>query len=142
MLRCRLLFIKHQISSHLRQYLIHSHINANDHDCHHDNTPLTPHCLSSPSPAIVHMHQTPKLYDPNPLAFQGYLNSSSLRNHSCFFFLVVACSAHTCLAYSFMNLRMYLGSHSSLATPRSLQHRISALLLQPSVAVGMPSGEK
>lgn len=31
---------------------------------------------------------------------------------------------------------------SSLAIPRSLQHRIKALLLQPSVAVGMPEGSK
>lgn len=32
--------------------------------------------------------------------------------------------------------------HSSLATPRSLQQRISALLLQASVAVGIPAGSK
>lgn len=33
-------------------------------------------------------------------------------------------------------------NHNSLAIPRSLQHRIRALLLQPSVAVGMPLGSK
>jgi hypothetical protein len=33
-------------------------------------------------------------------------------------------------------------NQSSLATPKSLQHRINALLLHASVAVGMPEGSK
>jgi hypothetical protein len=33
-------------------------------------------------------------------------------------------------------------NQSSLAIPRSLQHRINALLLHPSVAVGIPLGSK
>jgi hypothetical protein len=33
-------------------------------------------------------------------------------------------------------------NQSSLAIPRSLQHRINALLLHPSVAVGIPDGSK
>jgi hypothetical protein len=44
--------------------------------------------------------------------------------------------------YCALNLRIQRGSHSSLAMPRSLQHRTSALDRQPSVAVGMPSGLK
>ena len=62
--------------------------------------------------------------------------------HSFFFFPVVSCTAHTCLAYFFMKSRIYRGSQSSLATPRSLQQRMRALLLQASVAVGMPLGSK
>ena len=82
------------------------------------------------------------LYAPNLDSLKGYLNSSSFLNHTCFFFLVTTCSAQTCFAFSFMNFRIYRGSHNSLATPRSLQQRIRAFDLHPSVAVGMPSGEK
>ena len=63
----------------------------------------------------------------------------SLRAH---FLLVGTCSAYTSTQYSFLNSRMNRGSHNSLATPRSLQQRISALLLQASVAVGIPEGSK
>ena len=63
----------------------------------------------------------------------------SLKAH---FFLVGTCSANTSTQYSFLNSRMNRGSHNSLATPRSLQQRISALLLQASVAVGIPEGSK
>jgi hypothetical protein len=41
-----------------------------------------------------------------------------------------------------VNSLMKRGSQSSDAMPRSLQHRIKALDLQPSVAVGIPSGSK
>jgi hypothetical protein len=58
------------------------------------------------------------------------------------FFLVGTCSANTSTQYSFLNSRMNRGSHNSLATPRSLQQRIKALLLQASVAVGIPEGSK
>ena len=63
----------------------------------------------------------------------------SLKAH---FLLVGTCSANTSTQYSFLNSRMNRGSHNSLATPRSLQQRISALLLQASVAVGIPVGSK
>ena len=58
------------------------------------------------------------------------------------FFLEGTCSAYTSTQYSFLNSRMNRGSHSSLATPRSLQQRIRALLLHASVAVGIPEGSK
>jgi hypothetical protein len=58
------------------------------------------------------------------------------------FLLVGTCSTNTSTQYSFLNSRMNRGSHNSLATPRSLQQRISALLLQASVAVGIPEGSK
>lgn len=58
------------------------------------------------------------------------------------FFLVARCSANTSTQCWDLNSRMNRGSHNSLATPKSLQHRISALLLHASVAVGMPEGSK
>ena len=79
---------------------------------------------------------------PNLDSLYGYLTSSSFLNHICFFFFVGTCSTHICFASAFMNFLIYLGSQSSEATPRSLQQRIRALDLHPSVAVGMPSGEK
>ena len=82
------------------------------------------------------------LYAPYFDSLKGYLGSSSFLNHICFFFSDGTCSTQICFAFSFMNTLMYRGSHSSLATPRSLQQRISAFDLHPSVAVGMPSGEK
>lgn len=82
------------------------------------------------------------LYAPYFDSLYGYLTSSSFLSHICFFFLDGTCSTQTCFEFSFMNRRMNLGSHSSLATPKSLQHRIRAFDLQPSVAVGIPSGEK
>lgn len=63
----------------------------------------------------------------------------SLKAH---FLLVGTCSTYTSTQYSLLNPRMNRGSHSSLAIPRSLQQRISALLLQASVAVGIPEGSK
>jgi hypothetical protein len=81
-------------------------------------------------------------YAPNLDSLNGYLTSSSFLSQICFFFLLIMCSTQTCFAFSFMNFRMYRGSQSSLATPRSLQHRMRALDLQPSVAVGIPSGSK
>ena len=59
-----------------------------------------------------------------------------------YFFLVGRCSANTSTQCWDLNSRMNRGSHSSLATPKSLQHRMSALLLHASVAVGMPEGSK
>lgn len=88
------------------------------------------------------LHAIPVLYATNFDSLNGYLGSSSFRSHICFFFFVGTCSTQICFAWSFMNFRLYRGSHSSLATPRSLQQRIRAFDLQPSVAVGIPSGEK
>ena len=76
------------------------------------------------------------------ISFQGYETLSSFLRKSLFLFFVVKCSAHTSFVFSAWYLRMNRGSHSSLATPRSLQQRVSALDLHPSAAVGMPSGEK
>lgn len=68
--------------------------------------------------------------------------SSSDRKRQTYFFLVGTCSANTSTQYFALNSRMKRGSQSSLAMPRSLQHRISALLFTASVAVGMPLGSK
>jgi len=76
------------------------------------------------------------------VSLKGYLTVSSLRITIFFFFLVVTCSTHISLVISFANVRINLGSQSSEAIPRSLQQRIRAFDLQPSVAVGMPSGSK
>lgn len=75
-------------------------------------------------------------------SFHGYLTSSSFLMKCFLLFLVVACSTIISRTWLFMKPRMNLGSQSSLAIPRSLQQRMSALDLQPSVAVGMPSGSK
>jgi hypothetical protein len=105
--------------------------------------------LGAPSPPSIPQSEVymqvnirSPFYAPYLDSLNGYLSSSSFLNHTCFFFFVTTCSAQTCFTFSFMNLRMYRGSHSSLATPRSLQQRISAFDLHPSVAVGMPAGEK
>jgi hypothetical protein len=58
------------------------------------------------------------------------------------FFFVGRCSANTSAPCCALNSRMKRGSHSSLAMPRSLQQRMSALLFAASVAVGMPLGSK
>lgn len=76
------------------------------------------------------------------VSLNGYLTASSFLNTIFFFFFVVTCSTQTSFVMSFVNVRMNLGSQSSEAMPRSLQQRIRALDLQPSVAVGMPSGSK
>lgn len=77
-----------------------------------------------------------------PVAFHGYATSSSFLIQILDLRLFTTCSTNTSLVYSALNLRIQRGSHSSLATPRSLQQRTSAFDLQPSVAVGMPSGLK
>jgi hypothetical protein len=59
-----------------------------------------------------------------------------------YFFLVTTCSANISTQYFALNSLMKRGSQSSLAIPRSLQQRISALLLTASVAVGIPLGSK
>jgi len=75
-------------------------------------------------------------------SFSGHLISSSFRIQ-CFLLLrVFTFSTSVSLASLFKNFRMNRGSQSSEAMPRSLQQRISALDLQPSVAVGMPSASK
>jgi hypothetical protein len=111
---------------------------------------------------FIHLHnppiiQSPKNTPPQPISpiynpastslymlvcLKGYLTASSFLSTIFFFFLVVTCSTHTSFVISVVNFRMNRGSHSSDAIPRSLQHRIRALDLQPSVAVGMPSGSK
>jgi uncharacterized protein len=45
-------------------------------------------------------------------------------------------------AWEFAQKSRKYTDQSSLAIPRSLQQRINALLLQASVAVGMPAGSK
>lgn len=72
----------------------------------------------------------------------GYRTSSSFRIQCFLRFLLTTCSTIVSLPASRMNPRMKRGSQSSLAMPRSLQQRIRALDLQPSVAVGTPSGSK
>lgn len=79
---------------------------------------------------------------PPPTSLKGHFTSSSLRIQCFRRFLVVRCSTIVSRASSLRNFLMNRGSHNSLAMPRSLQHRIRALDLQPSVAVGMPSGSK
>ena len=101
--------------------------------------------IASLACAFVALNATDVHYE--PALFGASLNGygtflTSLRITMSFLFFVVTCSTHTCLLYSAMNLRMKTGSHSSLAIPKSLQQRMSALDLHPSVAVGMPSGSK
>jgi len=59
-----------------------------------------------------------------------------------YFVFCLACSTHTSTQCFALNSLIKVGSHSSLAMPRSLQHRIRALDLQASVAVGMPDSSK
>lgn len=75
-------------------------------------------------------------------SLKGYFNSSSFLIKCFLLFFVMTCSTINSLAISFMYLRMNRGSQSSEAIPRSLQQRIRAFDLQPSVAVGMPSASK
>lgn len=85
---------------------------------------------------------------------------SHARSPKTHFRLLTICSVNTSTQYLALNSRMNLGSlscqlslclhtqqrllahHNSLAIPKSLQHRIRALLLHASVAVGMPEGSK
>lgn len=75
-------------------------------------------------------------------SLKGYFNSSSFLIKCFLLFFVMTCSTTISLPISFMYLLMNRGSQSSDAMPRSLQQRMRALDLQPSVAVGMPSGSK
>ena len=75
-------------------------------------------------------------------SLKGYFSSSSFLIKCFLLFLVTTCSTIISLAISFMYFLMKRGSQSSEAMPRSLQQRIRALDLQPSVAVGIPSGSK
>jgi hypothetical protein len=75
-------------------------------------------------------------------SLNGYFTVSSFLITIFLFFLVLACSTHTSFVIFDVNSRMKRGSQSSLAIPRSLQQRIRALDLHPSVAVGIPSGSK
>jgi hypothetical protein len=90
--------------------------------------------ICSPNPGGYHIYALTSLY--------GYFALSSFLSTIFLFFFVLACSTHTSLVIDFVNSRMKRGSQSSEAIPRSLQQRIRALDLQPSVAVGMPSGSK
>lgn len=76
------------------------------------------------------------------ISLNGYLITSSFLIQCFRLFLVTWCSTIVSLALLARNLRMNLGSHSSEAIPRSLQQRIRAFDLHPSVAVGIPSGSK
>jgi len=82
----------------------------------------------------------PTLFEASLKGYGTFLTSFRITMSLLFF--VVICSTHTCLLCSAMNRRMKTGSHRSLAIPRSLQQRMRALDLQPSVAVGIPSGSK
>jgi hypothetical protein len=64
------------------------------------------------------------------------------KDNATHFFFVDKCSAKTSTPCCALNSRMKRGSQSSDAMPRSLQQRMSALLLHASVAVGMPDGSK
>jgi hypothetical protein len=59
-----------------------------------------------------------------------------------YFVFCLACSTQTSTQCLDLNSRMKVGSHNSLAIPRSLQHRIRAFDLQASVAVGIPDSSK
>ena len=98
------------------------------------------HCPSIPLASIGYLCRP--IYAPILLSLKGYLTASSFLMTIFLFFLVATCSTHTSLVYLLLNSRINLGSHSSLAIPKSLQHRIRAFDLHPSVAVGMPSGSK
>ena len=78
----------------------------------------------------------------NLTSLYGYLALSSFLSTIFLFFLVLTCSTHISFVILFVNSLMKRGSQSSEAIPKSLQHRIKALDLQPSVAVGIPSGSK
>jgi hypothetical protein len=58
------------------------------------------------------------------------------------FVFCLACSTHTSIQCFDLKSLMKLGSQSSLAIPKSLQHRIRAFDLQASVAVGTPDSSK
>lgn len=75
-------------------------------------------------------------------SFHGYETSSSFRSQIFVLRLLTTCSTNASRAYFALYLRIHRGSHNSLAIPRSLQHLTRALERQPSVAVGIPSGEK
>lgn len=62
--------------------------------------------------------------------------------HNFFLFFETWCSTNCSTQLSRFQDRMKEGSHNSLATPRSLQHRIRAFDLHPSVAVAIFSGPK
>jgi len=92
---------------------------------------------------------TTTLYSVSPLlqfhlftAWKGYVTSASLSFQIWRRFLETTCSTQTSSQCCFLKSRMKRGSHSSDAIPRSLQHRVSALDLQPSPAVGIVSSEK
>lgn len=75
-------------------------------------------------------------------SFSGYFNSSSFLMKCFLLLFVTTCSTSVSLAISFINFLMNRGSHNSDAMPRSLQQRMRAFDLHPSVAVGIPSGSK
>ena len=81
-------------------------------------------------------------YMPPLTNFHGYSITSPFRYHSFLRLFVPTFSTKTSTHFCFLNRLMNLGSHNSDAIPKSLQQRMSALLLQPSVAVGMPEGSK
>jgi hypothetical protein len=58
------------------------------------------------------------------------------------FFFVTTFSTNTSTHTLALKSRMNRGLHSSWAIPRSLQHRINALDLAPSLAVATPDGSK
>ena len=110
-------------------------------------TPTSGSCaLPTPRNASSVFHFCASHHIPKPIynftSLKGYLGLSSFLSTIFLFFFVLACSTQISFVILLVNSLMKRGSQSSDAMPRSLQHRIKALDLQPSVAVGIPSGSK
>lgn len=88
------------------------------------------------------IHISTNIHGQKEESLYGYSNDSPFLSQIFFFFLVTWCSPNFSSQCFFLNILIQRGSQSSLAIPRSLQHRIKALDLQPSVAVGIPLGSK
>ena len=102
-----------------------------------DRAPRNAGMIHFPRPSSVFIS-----YCPYFTSLNGYLTASSFLKNIFFRFFDVWCSTNTSFEYFAKNCLTNLGSHSSLAIPRSLQHRRKAVDLQPSTAVGIASGEK
>lgn len=70
------------------------------------------------------------------------LRSCAIVGTSTHFLCVLVFSQKTSIHFRDLKSRMKRGLHNSCATPRSLQHLISAFDLAPSVAVATPEGSK
>lgn len=105
--------------------------------CEHTIYRFSKHILVNSDEYGTFVHQL--IYN----SFQGYSNLSLFFFLQSFFlFFFTACSTNTSTQCCFLKSRIKVGSQSSLAIPKSLQHRIRALDLQASVAVAIPDGSK